>query len=234
MRILVCRPRAGAERTADRLRAMGHEPLVAPVLTTRPIDGPLPALRPDAILLTSAHAVPALARIGVARDTPIFAVGPRTLETIRAAGFDAAAPEGGDAQALSVALARALSPGATVLHLAGRDRKAEPERSLQAAGLQVTVWEVYEAVAAQTLPEQAVAAFTAGRVDAVLHYSRRSASVLAGLADEAGLGAAFEAAAHHCLSGDVAAGLAGVPTERIRIAERPDEDALLCTLASPR
>lgn len=234
MRILVCRPRAGAERTADRLRAMGHEPLVAPVLITRPIDRPRPDLRPDAILLTSAHAVPALASLGMVRDRPIFAVGARTLETIRAAGFDAAAPEGGDAQALSGALARALSPGATVLHLAGRDRKAEPERSLRAAGLQVTAWEVYEAVATRTLPEQAMAALAAGRVDAVLHFSRRSASVLAGLAGEAGVRAAFDVVAHHCLSGDVASGLAGVPAERIRIAERPDEDALLRTLASPR
>lgn len=231
MRILVCRPRAGAERTADRLRAMGHAPLVAPVLTTRTIDGPEPALRPDAIVLTSAHAVPALLRIGAARDTPIFAVGPRTLETIRESGLDATVPLGGDAQALAAALAGALPPGATVLHLSGRDRKAEPERSLLAAGYRVVVWEVYEAVAAQTLPDPVAAAFGAERVDAVLHYSRRSASVLAELAGEAGLRAAFEAVSHHCLSGDVAAGLAGIPVERIRIAARPDEDALLRTLA---
>ena len=68
----------------------------------------------------------------------------------------------------------------------------------------------------------------------MLHYSRRSASVLAGLAGEAGVRAEFGAVAHHCFSGDVAAGLAGVPAERIRIAERPDEDALLRTLVSPR
>ena len=56
MRILVTRPREQGEATAARLAALGHEALVAPLLTIVPTSGFPPAGPCDALIVTSANA----------------------------------------------------------------------------------------------------------------------------------------------------------------------------------
>ncbi|WP_210245164.1 uroporphyrinogen-III synthase, partial [Methylobacterium sp. WL9] len=80
MRIWVARPEPGAARTAERLRALGHEPLLAPVLFVVPSEGPRPRGAFDGVLLTSAQGAGLLAAAGLASDVPVFAVGRRTAE----------------------------------------------------------------------------------------------------------------------------------------------------------
>ena len=45
MRVWVARPEPGAARTGERLAALGHLPLVAPVLVVRPTGAALPHVR---------------------------------------------------------------------------------------------------------------------------------------------------------------------------------------------
>lgn len=231
MLVLLTRPRGQAEATARRLAAIGHEALVAPLTTIAISDAPPPEGPFDAVLLTSANALPALSRV---RDrfvgAPILAVGTRTAEAARSAGFDGVADAGGDARAL-VDLVTALLPGGgRLLHATGRDRKAEPARSLAARGYEVSTWECYEARAVLKLPPEAAEALGAGRVDAVLHYSRRSAASFRDLCGQAGLAERAAAPLHFCLSADVAEGLGGAGFRR-RIAAWPDEAALLRLLS---
>jgi len=225
MRVLVVRPRAEAGETAARLAGLGHEAVVAPILSIRPGALPPPDEAFDAVLVTSRNAVPALA--GKRRsfaDTPILAVGPRTGEDLRAQGFEPAGIAAGDGVSLAALVEARLRPGARLLHAAGRDRRPEPSASLRAAGYALTVWEAYAAEAAPHLPEGAREALASGRLDAALHYSPRSAALLRRLAEEAGLGGALGALAHLCLSANVAAALGGA--ERIAVAAEPSEEAL--------
>jgi uroporphyrinogen-III synthase len=225
MRVLVTRPREQAEATARRLEALGHEALVAPLLTVAATGEPPPSGSFQALVVTSANAVPALAAFGKA--LPVFAVGERTAALVRAAGFAAVAAA--DATRLAP-IARSAPPGARLLHVAGRDHKPEPRASLEAAGFPVVTWIAYEAVAARELPASMAAALSAGTLDAALHYSRRTATAALSLTRAAGLQDSFLGLAHACLSEDVAEPLREQGALRLIVAEGPDEASLFAAL----
>lgn len=235
MRVLVTRPEADARRTAEALAARGHEAFVAPLMAVEPTQARAPDELGDGIVLTSANGVPALARI---RDRiagrPIFAVGPRTAAAAEEAGLAGVRTADGDADALSRLIQGTLRPGSALLHVAGRERKAEPETSLRHAGYRILVWEAYQAVAATRLPDGLRAALANGRIEAALHFSRRSAAILIDLARAARLLDPLRGLLHGCLSDDVAAALSGLGAPRRIVARRPDEASLLDTLATVR
>lgn len=230
MRVLVTRPEPGATRTAGRLRALGHAPIVAPVLSVEP-TGEFPPAGPfDAVLITSGNAVSSLARLGgSAKARPVFALGSRTAALVRKAGFASVVEAGPDAGALAATVVAAMPPASALLHVAGRDRKPEPEASLAAAGHAVTVWAAYAAMAATALPPLVATALVDGRIGAVLHYSRRSAVVLRRLAEAAGLQEALQDAVQICLSADIAEEWSDAP--RLIVAAAANEAAMLAALA---
>jgi uroporphyrinogen-III synthase len=121
MKVLILRPEPGAGETAARARAMGLEPIVAPLFTVRARAWPPPdPSRFDAVLLTSANA----ARHGGGGMTPFlglpcYAVGESTARAARDAGFAEVHIGPSDAAAL---LALAEQDGAgSLLHLCGQD-----------------------------------------------------------------------------------------------------------------
>lgn len=230
MEVLVTRPVAEGRRTAQALAELGHRAVLAPVLLVEPTGLPPPPGPFDAVILTSANAATALD--GAARALPVFAVGARTAAAARAAGSGPVVAAEGDAAALAGLVADRLAPTARLLHPAGRDRKAEPAASLQARGFQVETWEVYGARSAAALPEPARDALAAGRIGAVLHYSRRSAALLLDLARREGVSGALGGVRHLCLSADVAKPLQAAGLARVETAAGPRESDLL-TLLGP-
>src|SRR5258706_13702250 len=91
MRLLVTRPEPAAARTAARLRACGHDVILMSVLQIEFVSDPdLGGGSFDALVLTSANAVQALARhkrLGDLQTLPVYTVGRRTAEAARALGF---------------------------------------------------------------------------------------------------------------------------------------------------
>ncbi len=225
MRILLTRAKEDSERTAKKLAALGHEALIAPVLRIVPTGDPMPADAYDALIVTSAHAVEALSSFED-KGVPVFSVGERTTDVLRAEGFTSIVTAEGDAVSLFRLIRNNLQPPRTLLHATARHHKEEPAASLRAAGFTVLSWEGYEAEALPALSEAAVEALRTGKIGAVLHYSRRSADLFVQLAGRAGLQSAILGCLHLCLSADVSAPLeaAGAAT---RIAGGPHEDALL-------
>lgn len=228
MRVLVTRAEAEGAATAARLRRAGHEALLVPLSRVVPLNVDLARLTADAVVVTSAHAIHGdVARFA---SLPLFAVGPRTSEAARRAGFVDVRTGAGTARDLVDVIGKALQNDASVLFLAGETRKADVERGLAGAGFTVNVVETYRLEVPERLPDAAHAALEGRGVDAVLHYSRDSARRFSMLVHEAGLGEAVRQLRHLCLSGDVAAGLAGLECTRIEVAARPDEAALLTLL----
>ncbi|GJE38162.1 uroporphyrinogen-III synthase [Methylobacterium persicinum] len=229
MRVWVARPEPGASRTGAALAGLGHEPLVAPVLVVCPVDGPVPQGPFDGILLTSAHAVPALG--ADLAGVPVFAVGARTAEKAARAGFGPVVEGPGDGAGLAALVMRHLRPGACLLHAAGTERKAEPAASLRVAGFRLVTHVAYRAEPVGTLPDAVAAALGRNGLDASLHYSRRSAETAVSLCEAAGRGGAFRSLNHYCLSADVARALeeAGIPVHFV--AACPRETVLLDGLA---
>ncbi len=207
MRVLVTRPEPAASRTAARLRTLGHEVVVAPLLIPRALAWGVPEGGWQAVAFTSASA-PALAGPGLAMlsHLPAYAVGEATAEAVRLAGFGDVRAARGDASAV---FALAAADGVRLLlHLAGADRRA----AAVPAGLTVGVAAVYAADLADTLPE--------AEFDLVLLYSTRTAARFAELF--AGGRSNIILAA---LSANVAAA-AGHGWARIIVAAEPTEASL--------
>ncbi len=232
MRLLVTRPEEEGRRTAEALRAQGHEVLLAPLLRIEPIPnadfGPPPW---SAILISSANAARAVAahpRKGELVALPLLAVGERSAEAAREAGFADVTSAGGDAKDLArAAAARFAGRSAPLLYLAGEDRAAD--LSAELGELRVRAVVVYRAIKAESLPPTLQAALAAGWLEGVLHYSRRSAEAYLALAQAAGLRRKALAPLHYCLSARIAAALAEAPD--VRIAAEPNEAALLRLVA---
>lgn len=181
MKVLILRPEPGAGESAARARALGLEPIVAPLFTVRARawTPPDPA-RFDAVLLTSANA-PRHGGDGMAPflALPCYAVGERTAEEARKAGFANVRVGSSDAAAL---LALAAREGATsLLHPCGQDH-------VEVDG--VTSLPVYAAESSGTLPadiEQALALLHSPRAAArfaVLVGARRGAVRIAAISAE--------------------------------------------------
>jgi uroporphyrinogen-III synthase len=204
MKLLIVRPQPGADETAKRARALGLEPIVAPLFETHPLDWvPRDPGGFDAILLTSANA----ARLGGEALLPLlalpcYAVGERTAEAARAAGFANVMAGPSDGAALA---AMAERDGArAMLHLGGRDH-------VPLAG--ATHIAVYASEPSGALPANL------GEV-LVLVHSARAAERLAGLATDRGRIAIAAISAE-------AAAAAGGGWRRVAIAAAPRDEALL-------
>jgi uroporphyrinogen-III synthase len=229
MRVLVTRPAEDGAETAARLRALGHEPLLAPLLTTHFFDMPPPSLDDvQAILATSANGIRAFARLSPRRDVPLFAVGPQTAAEAAAAGFTIIRDADGDARALGDAAARWTSPDrGALLHVSGEQGSGTLAETLAAHGFDLRKAVLYRVDAAAALPADVQAMLAGGALDAALFYSPRSARAFARLAE----GFALHGTMAVCISAATAESLAPLAFSTIRIAHRPNQDALLARLA---
>jgi len=234
MRVLVTRPQEDALETAARLTALGHDAVIAPLLEIRFLDGDEVALGGvQAILATSANGVRATARRTARRDVALFAVGRQSAEVARAAGFRDVRSADGDGAALAQATMRwAKRDGGTLLHVAGGETEGALRATLAKEGFAVRGAMLYEAVAAETLPPAAADALRAQTLDAALFFSPRSARIFADLVRHAGLADSCGAVVAAAISEAAAKALGGLDFAAIRVAARPDQDALL-TLLDP-
>lgn len=233
MRILVTRPERDAARTAEKLVALGHQVMIDPVLTIEPVAFEPLAGTFDAIAVTSASALRMVerdSRLWSFRALPLFAVGAHTGAAARATGFETVSVAEGDADALARLIASKLMPGTRILHIAAEERAGDLAALMEPSKIAVETLVVYRARPARELSAATLRALEEGTLDAVLHYSPRSAANFVALADKAGRAAALRRLHHYCLSVAVAAPLeaAGANTET---AASPDEAALLSLLA---
>ena len=204
MKLLIVRPQPGADETAARARALGLEPIVAPLFETRPLAwAPPDPGGCDAILLTSANA----ARLGgeglrAFLALPCYAVGARTAQAAREAGFADVRTGPSDGAALAALAERdgAKSP----LHLGGRDHVA------LGCATHIAVYASEPAGAFPADPGEAV----------VLLHSARAAARFAALAPDRGT---IVVAA---ISAEVAKA-AGGGWRQVAIAATPRDEALL-------
>lgn len=228
MRVVVTRPQADGERTAAALEALGHEVLVAPLMRIEPVAANLAGTW-SAIVITSANAVQTVpAAADRVKTLPVFAVGDRSAEAARRAGFSEVNSANGDIKDLvRLVAARAVGAKAPLLYLAGEDRAGDLVAQLAAHGIDAEMKVVYRTVP-EVFPPVLAAALEAGDVDAVLHFSRRSAELFVEGARASGVAGPAEDVRHLCLSSQVAEPLAGA--SRVAIAARPEEGALVALL----
>ncbi len=232
MRILLTRPLDDAAPFARILGERGHEAVIAPLLEIRFRDGPdVPLDGVQAILATSANGVRAIARRTARRDIPIFAVGPQTTEEARRAGFAAVRNADGDGAALARAAEQWASPDrGALLHAAGAEVPKLLAAELEKHGFTVRREILYDAVALSQMPDAAAVALKSDVLDAVMHFSPRSARLFGELAAQAGLQRHCKRVASLCISRATAEAAEALAFREIRIAKSPSQEAMLALL----
>lgn len=191
-----------------------------PLLRIERLDVVAPDLEGVAALaFTSVNGVEAFAALTDRRDRPAFAVGDRTAEAARAAGFGPVRSAGGALEDLA-ALLRAEAKGA-VLVPGAQEPAGDIAALLAGSTVEARLLPVYAAVeTGATSPEP---------FDAVLVHSPRASRALAAtLTPEQARGRLAVA-----ISEAAAEPLTGLPFGEIRVAARPDENAVIEALGNP-
>jgi uroporphyrinogen-III synthase len=239
MSILVTRPHPDNEATSESLRARGHVVLLAPVLKFEPV-----AFHDEsetgysAVIVTSANAIrgvaPQLQDLGLL-ELPLFAVGEHTAAAARDAGFAEVMVAGGDAAALrdkvmQSARDKRLKKKSTLLYLAGADLSRDLGGELGAEGFNVVTQTTYRMAPVKLLPRDVCEGFATHGIEAVLHYSRRSARAFLEAARDEGVEISALAIPQCCLSETVAGILREAGASQVLVAATPDENALFDSL----
>jgi uroporphyrinogen-III synthase len=240
MAVLVTRPHPDDEATASALRARGFEVLRAPMLRFEPVPFHDDAeARYGAIIVTSANALRAIApQLADSRllKLPLFAVGEHTAAAAREAGFGQVIAAKGDAGALRDLVlesvkSKQLKKASTLLYLAGADLARDLAGELGEKGFTVATHTTYRMIPASSLPREICDAFMASQVEAVLHYSRRSARAFLEAARSGGVEISALALPQCCISAAVAAVLRDAGATQVTAAAQPDENALFEALS---
>src|SRR5882672_8146681 len=245
MAVLVTRPHPDDEATAAALRAKGFEVMLAPMLRFEPV-----AFHDDedarygAVIVTSANALRGIAphlkgsrlqgsRLQGSRllKLPLFAVGEHTASAAHRAGFDNVIPASGDAASLrdlvlASVKAKELKKASPLLYLAGADLARDLAGELGERGFTVVTHTTYRMIPVSSLPREACDAFAASGIEAVLHYSRRSARAFLNAARAGGVEISALAIPQCCISGAVASVVRDAGATQVMAAASPDENAL--------
>lgn len=226
LRVLVTRPEPGATTTAERLRAVGYDPVVMPLSKIVQLRQSRPTVEFDAVAASSAnavrHAFPAL--VALLLGKPFFAVGNETAAAAREAGFADVRSSDGAAKDLARAIASGLGASSSIAYMCGRIRRDVLEAELGAQGLQVLPIETYDTHSRKPSSRE-LAKLDSAPIHAALVYSAWAARPLASLAKTRS-GTIFRDTAFIAISERVAEKLAAVAAGKVMAADLPNEDAM--------
>jgi uroporphyrinogen-III synthase len=218
----ITRAEPGAAATAGRVRALGIEPVVEPLLEVRAIeDAVIDLAGASALVFTSANAVAAFAERSPDRSFRVFAVGDATAAAARAQRFAAVLSAQGDVKALASALAaRRRELTGVLCYFAAAEPSQDLAGALQAVGLNVRQTTLYETLPRTPPPSLAE---RLPQIEGVLLHSTKAARLLAAWLK------------HHpaphlrafCLSRQVARPLSRAGLAAVTSAAEPNEGALL-------
>jgi uroporphyrinogen-III synthase len=226
--VWITRARPGADATAGRVRALGHEPFVAPLIEVRRIPG----LTPDvsdvtALAFTSANAVRAFAQGCGRRDLKVYAVGGATALAAHEAGFGTVLSADGDVGALARAIVGRHTFGdGPILHPSAAEPAGDLVGALSAEGLEARRVDVYETFPVKLGRRELT---RVKRMDDVLLHSAKAAQALADLLRESPQPQLRALA----MSQAALAPLAGLPLSAKLCPQRPAEADLLRLIDTP-
>ncbi|GBQ68141.1 uroporphyrinogen-III synthase [Ameyamaea chiangmaiensis NBRC 103196] len=183
----------------------------------------------QAVLATSGQALDYLPP-DLDRRSPFYAVGDATATRARAAGFAAVDSAAGDATDLAALVAgRCVPADGPLLLLSGAGQGEELADALRGRGFRVRRRVVYAARAVSHLSVTAHRMLRHDRVDAVLLFSSATAVAFGRVAGTMGTGVRAV-----CISARTASVLRPEDWADVLVAARPDTDAVLDALGTPK
>lgn len=233
MRLLMTRPEPDASLSAQRLRALGHEVIISPVIETHFSDEPLAWKPGHDFAVTSRNGVRALGLLSsdeMRKQARVFAVGDASAALALTAGFQHVQSASGTVDDL-VALIAAQNP-VCVHYVCGRDRKGDLELKLGAQGTAVVLVERYRADFARYLTAEARNALTAGTLEGVVLYSARAAEAFRLLTQWEEFSYSTKQITYFCLAKVIPSVFDSAIGARFIVADHPDEQSLFDAVAA--
>ena len=237
MRVVVTRPEKSGLKTAELLRARGHDPillpLTAPVYDTEAATAAL-AKEPTCLAVTSAEAIRALvsadADFLASLQKPIFVVGQASAMAARDAGFQTIITGESDGAALAHLIAEKTrndtSLKGTICYLAGSPRDAGFEQTLNALNVAFETAEIYQMRQIEWQPAQLKERLTHQPSDAVLFYSSEAVRIFFALVKDERLLAPLRQARMICISAKVLSHIPETFRSRAYASAEPNESQM--------
>ena len=226
--VWITRTEPGTSMTAARVRALGHEAILEPVLEVRAIAEPLIDMTDVcALAFTSANAVRAFTEHSQTRHIRVFAVGEATGAAARAARFKTVLTAHGDVDALASALiARRREFNGVVLHPGAAEPAGDLVGALTKAGVPARAATLYE-----TVPIEPSAALLErlAEIDLALLHSPKAARRLVDILKQTPAPQLVAC----CLSRAVSRPLSRAGLAEVRVAAPSTESALLELIGGP-
>ena len=179
-KIWITRAQPGADATAERVRALGHRPVVAPLLAVQPVLGAEPDLSGvGALAFTSANGVRAFTALSPVRALKVFAVGAATAKAAKAAGFRQVLSADGDVEALAEGISgRRREIAGVVLHPGAAEPAGDLVGMLAEQGVEARSLPLYDTAPAAFGPAELA---ELEGVEIALLHSPKAAEALAAL-----------------------------------------------------
>lgn len=121
---------------------------------------------------------------------------------------------------------------ATLCYIAGADLSRDLAAELGQLGFTVITHTAYRMIPVETLSGDVIEAVRAGRVEAVLHFSRRSARAFVAATRAGGIEVSALALPQYCISDAVGMILRDAGATQVTVARAPNEEALLDVLTN--
>jgi uroporphyrinogen-III synthase len=228
--VLITRPEPGASQTADRVRQLGFDPVIASVLE---VDrkGRLSAAPVNwvASILTSQNAI--LSVPLAHRTKPAFTVGQATATLASSAGFQNIISGDADATALVPLIAEHVSPAEGSLFFpTGRFRGKALADALRERGYRVIRRVAYQAVPVRALPQAALTRLRHRQLDVAMFFSTETASHFVRLVRQTGLEESVEDVEAVSISEGAAVALRHLKWRAVTVAPKPNQEAMLALL----
>ncbi len=236
MRLLVTRPEPDASAFAAELRALGHEPVLQPLLEFRTLDFNFAPLRAaGAIVVTSGNSVRALKERGgieAIAQKPLYCVGEQTAKRALSAGFRTVLAIGDTGEELAGKIVAAGRKDAPLCHVMGEHMAFDIAGALLREGFSVETVTVYSMDACAEFLPSVDAMLRTGAIDGVILMSPRTAEIYVSLCHMRPYLDCAKTLSYFCLSGNVAAKLASLQPDRVLISRKPGKKALLDLLCA--
>jgi len=225
--ILITRASGDETGMMEMLQQSGHRVIHEPVTSiyldhTRRQD--LQAAlssEPDAIIVTSRHAVQALSLLSDIRDVFLICVGESTAETAESLGFSRAMSAGGTVERMAENILASYDEDTRFLYLSAEHVRADLAAMLSQHGVSVERLVLYAAVASEQISDVVAEHLRRRQIDAVTFMSQRSAEIFTALLAKADLLESITCLKAFCISRAVADALEHQPWQQVYVSEEP-------------
>ncbi len=233
MRILITRPRESAAPLLNRLKNLGHQVILDPLIEMIPLTLDLPPLSSfEAVVTTSQQAIRCLSTLTPLRDFPLWCVGNESAKVAQDLGFQTLHTAEGSAEDLMIKLMKTIDPssGKTVLHASGDVIRIDVVDTLSKKGISAKRIVLYKTIEATAFSPETFQALKLNTIDATLFYSPRTGRIFQNLCRLSKLENHCKMLMAVCLSDSIKTAIQDLPWKKIQIAKKTTTDDLLMAL----